>query len=192
MEYVKCIADIMGGLANFIIAIAAVFTLSIARRQLMDLRQEQEENHESEKRRATVEFYYKMSEEINFELDLLEDEENRTGTSLTLSRIKGSRELGENVVILFSRLQWLATGIALGAYDFETLNLIGGRYIIRKYNQLEEYINNEIDEYTEKHPGEKIEWYAEVVALVETRKEYEKNHPKRRQAIIDSIRAKSQ
>jgi len=171
---VEKVTTIIANIAIIAGTIVALITIFIA---LLPLRHN--------KKRLTMEFYQKISLEIDFDLDILEDE----GKPLELSRINGSdkdsKELKKNIVEFLSRLSWLATGIALNIYDFKTLYSVGGQYILRKYDQLNGYILE-----ARKH-DQRFVWYRRVEVLVETIKEYEENHPGQERETIKRIRAKA-
>jgi len=91
-------------------------------------------DHERQRKQSTIEFYNLLSSES---YELL----NTIGIKkLDLSSVNSDKEFRKSVVRYLGRLERLATGVATDVYDFDILCIMAGRYLIKKYEQFETYI----------------------------------------------------
>lgn len=87
------------------------------------------------KKQSTIEFYNLISTESY----KLYDEMGEDNIDLTI--IYKDADLEKSISRYLGRLERLAVGINSGIYDFKTLDKMCGQYLIERYKQFENYIN---------------------------------------------------
>ena len=110
-------------------------------------------DHDRQKKQSTIEFYNSISTESQSFLDKI------GGRKLDLLSVNTDKMLRKSVVRYLSRLERLAIGIATDVYDFNVLNLMSGRYICKKFNQLKKYIDESPSSDSKK---QKFYWTIEI------------------------------
>ncbi|MCL1873360.1 MAG: DUF4760 domain-containing protein [Clostridiales bacterium] len=91
-------------------------------------------DHDRRKKQSTIEFYNVLSSESYPFLDEM------IGRKLNLPTVNADKALRKSVIRYLSRLERLAVGIATDVYDFDVLCIMSGRYLLKKYAQFKEYI----------------------------------------------------
>ena len=79
--------------------------------------------------------------------------------------------LRKSVVRYLSRLERLAIGIATDVYDFDVFNLMSGRYVCKKFEQLQQYI------YESRIAKDAPTLYIELELLVERIEKHRETNP---------------
>ena len=124
-------------------------------------------DHDRQKKQSTIEFYNSISTESYQLLDEIK------GRRMNWSTVNSDKKLRKSVVRYLSRLERLAVGVASDVYDFDILFLMSGRYLIKKYDQFQLYIEEarinksaptlyiefellakRIDHHRKKHPNQ--------------------------------------
>jgi len=127
---IHCIQEYLPFAESIFVIIGVAFIVVQIRQQTKIARAD----HDRQKKQSTIEFYNQLSSESIQFLD------NIIGRTLDLSSVNADKALRKSVVRYLSRLERLSIGVASEVYDFEILYLMSGRYLIKKYEQLESYI----------------------------------------------------
>jgi hypothetical protein len=92
------------------------------------------ENHDRKKKQSTIEFY----NTISLESERFSD--NIGGKFWDTKSILSNEVSNKSVSRYLSRLERLAIGVKSDIYDFETIYIMSGDYLIKRYEELKEYI----------------------------------------------------
>jgi len=126
-----CILDYLPAIESIAVIVGVIFVAVQIRKQTKASRAD----HDRQKKQSTIEFYNYISTESQSFLDEI------GGKKMDLATVNSDKLLRKSVVRYLSRLERLAIGIATNVYDFDVLNLMSGRYICKKFNQLKKYID---------------------------------------------------
>jgi hypothetical protein len=91
-------------------------------------------DHDRQKKQSTIEFYNALSSDSYQFLDEIK------GMKITIEKVDADKPLRKSVIRYLSRLERLAVGTAADVYDFSILYLMSGRYLTKKYEQFQPYI----------------------------------------------------
>jgi len=131
-------------------------------------------DHDRKKKQSTIEFYNLISSEN----EVFSDNINKYGNTLDFTSVRYNVVLNKSVKRYLSRLERLAIGVASGIYDFDILNHMSGYFLIRKYYQLEKYIQ-------EVRKVKKRNVYSEFERMIKKLEKCRKEHPN--EIISDDI-----
>ncbi len=148
--------------AESLFVIIGVFFVAIQIRQQTKISRA---DHDRQKKQSTIEFYNSLSSSSYQLLDAIKSR------PLNLSSVNSDKALRKSVIRYLSHLERLSIGVATDVYDFNILCLMSGRYLIKKYEQFEVYINE--SRISKAAPM----LYKEFELLVARIKKFRKDHP---------------
>ena len=91
-------------------------------------------DHDRQKKQSTIEFYNSLSSDSYQFLDDIK------GRRINSALVNSDKDLRKSVIRYLSRLERLSIGVATDVYDFDILCLMSGRYLQKRYNQFQKYI----------------------------------------------------
>jgi len=122
-------------------------------------------DHDRQKKQATIEYYNSLSSDSYEFLDDIK------GRKLDLSLVNSDKTLRKSVIRYLSRLERLSVGVRNDVYDFNIINLMSGRFLIKKYEQFEIFIKE--SRIQKKAPV----LYKEFELLVKMLDDFRKKYP---------------
>ena len=121
-------------------------------------------DHDRQKKQATIEYYNSLSSDSYEFLDDIK------GRKLDLSLVNSDKTLRKSVIRYLSHLERLSVGVRNDVYDFNIINLMSGRFLIKKYEQFEIFIKE--SRIQKKAPVLYKEFELLVKMLDDSRKKY--------------------
>jgi len=122
-------------------------------------------DHDRQKKQATIEYYNSLSSDSYEFLDDIK------GRKLDLSLVNSDKTLRKSVIRYLSHLERLSVGVRNDVYDFNIINLMSGRFLIKKYEQFEIFIKE--SRIQKKAPV----LYKEFELLVKMLDDFRKKYP---------------
>jgi len=133
-------------------------------------------DRDRKKRQTTFEFYFSYLKDEDAFLgvisNILKPSKKCKVTFKVVTSKKAPPEWEKTIEQYLTRLELLALGVASDTYDFETLRLMCGDFLIEMYDSLEDYIIG----IREKEKSDTF--YAEFEFLVKRLKQYREKNPK--------------